>query len=595
MTTLSDDLVYEYLKKNPTKYARALAAYQDVQVDQFEGKCNDVPSGSRMERATKDDKSKGGYESKIEVMVHDFTSRYGDNKSKESSLSSSSTTTSKKKLSSNSSSNKVTAKNVIEKVDKKQDDDIEVQRNNNNNIDDKNDPFGNFSIGGGGNNDAVDNDPFGNFSIGGNSTNANNDDDDDFRIDWSGKDGNNSNNKVSNNILGDPGNQKFLEYITNYVEEIKESQSNSSLVRPRLISIENAKGIRKLFFGTKIRGKSFNDAWKKQGLFFTANKTAGFGLVQRNGGPCGVLAAVQACILRRLLFTSNGKYNLNNINAPSMDDLTEALVGAIVDVIMICAKKDEDGNQYGRPIVALERERTEEEKQDAAPRQTASYKADGLTEQLELFTFSGRMELDQFIKANLDKFVKPDGPGVVCVCISAVLTRGIDSCNEDMDVMAETPTLIGGHNYANQELVNLLLSGRARSNIFDGVKDMDGLTLRGISGKPLCGFLTYFEHFGYVSAGELYKKPDVNVWVICSESHYTVLFTMEKKEDLDQKMVLELYFYDELASQENLYHLTVSRTKSVIDRSDIVPPLDDVIRTRWPGASVDWNGQEPLL
>ena len=137
--------------------------------------------------------------------------------------------------------------------------------------------------------------------------------------------------------------------------------------------------------------------------------------------------------------------------------------------------------------------------------------------------------------------------------------------------------LIGGHNYANQELVNLLLSGRARSNIFDGVKDMDGLTLRGISGKPLCGFLTYFEHFGYVSAGELYKKPDVNVWVICSESHYTVLFTMEKKEDLDQKMVLELYFYDELASQENLYHLTVSRTKSVIDRSDIVPPLDDVI------------------
>ena len=143
--------------------------------------------------------------------------------------------------------------------------------------------------------------------------------------------------------------------------------------------------------------------------------------------------------------------------------------------------------------------------------------------------------------------------------------------------------------------MNLLLSGRARSNIFDGVKDMDGLTLRGISGKPLCGFLTYFEHFGYVSAGELYKKPDVNVWVICSESHYTVLFTMEKKEDLDQKMVLELYFYDELASQENLYHLTVSRTKSVIDRSDIVPPLDDVIRTRWPGASVDWNGQEPLL
>ena len=276
------------------------------------------------------------------------------------------------------------------------------------------------------------------------------------------------------------------------------------MVRPRLISIEDAKGIRKLFFGTKIRGKSFNDAWRNQGFFFTANKTAGFGLVQRNGGPCGVLAAVQACILRRLLFASNAKYNLNNISEPSNADLVDALVNALVDIIMICAKTD--SGQYGRPIVALERERTDEDKQEYVPRQTASYVADGLTEELELHTLRGKEELENFIRMNLDKFVRPDGPGVVCACVSAVLTRGIGNCKQDVDVMAETPTMIGGHNYANQELVNLLLSGRARSNIFDGTKDMDGLTLRGITDKPLCGFLTLFEHFGYVAAGSLYKS-----------------------------------------------------------------------------------------
>ena len=85
MTTLSDDLVYEYLKKDPEKYARALAAYENVRIDEFEEKCDSVESGSRMERALKGNTA--GYESKIEVMVNDFTSRYGDSKSKDASQS----------------------------------------------------------------------------------------------------------------------------------------------------------------------------------------------------------------------------------------------------------------------------------------------------------------------------------------------------------------------------------------------------------------------------------------------------------------------------------------------------------------------------
>lgn len=27
----------------------------------------------------------------------------------------------------------------------------------------------------------------------------------------------------------------------------------------------------------------------------------------------------------------------------------------------------------------------------------------------------------------------------------------------------------------------------------------------------------------------------------------------------------------------------------------LIPPLDLVIRTRWPGATVDWNGTDPIL
>jgi hypothetical protein len=44
----------------------------------------------------------------------------------------------------------------------------------------------------------------------------------------------------------------------------------------------------------------------------------------------------------------------------------------------------------------------------------------------------------------------------------------------------ESTSLIGAHSYTTQEMVNLALTGRARSNVFDGTKDLDGMVFRGI-------------------------------------------------------------------------------------------------------------------
>lgn len=33
----------------------------------------------------------------------------------------------------------------------------------------------------------------------------------------------------------------------------------------------------------------------------------------------------------------------------------------------------------------------------------------------------------------------------------------------------------------------------------------------------------------------------------------------------------------------------------VFVQTDLVPPIDMVIRTNWPGSSVDWNGTDPIL
>jgi ubiquitin carboxyl-terminal hydrolase MINDY-3/4 len=63
------------------------------------------------------------------------------------------------------------------------------------------------------------------------------------------------------------------------------------------------------------------------------------------------------------------------------------------------------------------------------------------------------------------------------VVYSVLLTRGIDgedSVLSDMDQGFGACSMIGRHNYATQELVNLLLYGRAHSNVFDGTHSLPG-------------------------------------------------------------------------------------------------------------------------
>lgn len=56
-----------------------------------------------------------------------------------------------------------------------------------------------------------------------------------------------------------------------------------------------ANGARALVFGDPM--KRFNEAWREQGFYFSAVAGLRYGLVQAEGGPCGVLAAVQAFLL----------------------------------------------------------------------------------------------------------------------------------------------------------------------------------------------------------------------------------------------------------------------------------------------------------
>jgi hypothetical protein len=67
--------------------------------------------------------------------------------------------------------------------------------------------------------------------------------------------------------------------------------------REKVISREDSSGIFKLLF--KDGKGHLHDSWK-QGFYFDENIK--YGIYQNQGGPCGILATVQAFFLKHLLF-----------------------------------------------------------------------------------------------------------------------------------------------------------------------------------------------------------------------------------------------------------------------------------------------------
>lgn len=184
---------------------------------------------------------------------------------------------------------------------------------------------------------------------------------------------------------------------------------------------------------------------------------------------------------------------------------------------------------------------------------------------------------------------------------------------EDMD-MSDCP-LMGAHGYCSQEMVHLLLLGKAISNTFDGDKVLDETTvLKGIHKRSEIGLLSLFEHYDSIVVGENLKTPSLPIWLVCAESHFTVLFGLAKgleKVSMAERRPIDLFYYDQLSRiQEAPIKLTLDATggnysglglrglrSSGAEMKDeyLISPIELCLKTKWRDAIVDWNGSEPLL
>ena len=194
--------------------------------------------------------------------------------------------------------------------------------------------------------------------------------------------------------------------------------------------------------------------------------------------------------------------------------------------------------------------------------------------------------------------------------LSAVLTRGVRRCRADMD--EPTNSLLAAHGYCTQDMVNLLTLGQCVSNVHDGDKDLDGFRMRGVPAAGDIGLLTLFEWYGSHEVGSRLKNPKTWTWIVCSESHFSVLFALVPPRPTGGAHAGELLYYDGLHRQDNLLRLTLSpsptgghtgrigrtaeeRARFADHGREAVPPLEFVIETKWAGVDVDWNGAEKIL
>ena len=357
-----------------------------------------------------------------------------------------------------------------------------------------------------------------------------------------------------------------------------------------------------------------------------AYREGGFacGLRQREGGPCGVYAAVQAHVLREV-YAAAGDAAVDP-NALPREAAADALVRALAHIIWSA--------RVGRLANVVNCK---------APTLPPLLSAAG---ELTATQCGSSTDVISTLRGCIGAYRSADGPGVALLLYSVALTRGIAMVGRDADFPA---ALIMGNGYCAQELVNLLIIGRAHSNVFDGEQrvgssaesgvgggdEEDGCRLRGIPRRAPVGFLTLFERQQYgdrdrdlITVGSHYKRPLAPVFVVQSESHYSVLWAgdgqtpadiMEDGSDvlpgdpdptsegyeepdeedrppkLGQDGSLDLYYFDQMAERDDAVRLTLRHRPGGYVEGGAPPPLEVVILSRWPGAQVDWNGEEVIL
>ncbi|XP_045390022.1 ubiquitin carboxyl-terminal hydrolase MINDY-3 isoform X5 [Lemur catta] len=235
---------------------------------------------------------------------------------------------------------------------------------------------------------------------------------------------------------------------------------------------ELTKELMELVWGTKSSPGLSDTIFCRWTQGFVFSESEGSALEQFEGGPCAVIAPVQAFLLKKLLFSSEKS---------SWRDCPAALA------------VEELGFERFHALIQKRSFRSLSELKDAV--------------------------LDQYAMWG-NKF------GVLLFLYSVLLTKGIENIKNEIEDASE-PLIDPVYGHGSQSLINLLLTGHAVSNVWDGDRECSGMKLLGIHEQAAVGFLTLMEALRYCKVGSYLKSPKFPIWIVGSETHLTVFFAKD--------------------------------------------------------------------
>ncbi|OEL14232.1 Protein FAM188A [Dichanthelium oligosanthes] len=206
-----------------------------------------------------------------------------------------------------------------------------------------------------------------------------------------------------------------------------------------------------------------------------------------------------------------------------------ALVHAMVEILFLCGT--------GKRAVLASIACVNRRKVDAVLEGLSVESATDLQKVLRTSSFTSRKDAFDILLANIPLF--ESRLGAMLFLISALLSRGLEYIQADRDDPSQ-PLVTAPFGHASQEIVNLLLCGEAVPNVFDGKMDLGGgMSLKGIPNNVEVGFLTLLESLNLCKVGQYLKCPKWPIWVVGSESHYTVLFALnpnvQEENELEER------------------------------------------------------------
>lgn len=173
------------------------------------------------------------------------------------------------------------------------------------------------------------------------------------------------------------------------------------------ISIADAIALREVVFGNAT-SVSFNPEWEQQSFTFNDSYELEFGLVQHKGGPCGILAAVQALIIKHLMEHNEG--NLSPSNAERQQVLKKVLASILWQAAnyaggkkVVCVCSDSGRNKFQSSIL---------------------YRNDGITEKVQYSRCLTLADTENCVQEFLPQLQSHMGKGCILFLYSVILSRG---------------------------------------------------------------------------------------------------------------------------------------------------------------------------